>query len=199
MANKRDLYISIDIEADGPIPGDFSMISLGAAAFLLPSRVPVSTFEVNLQTLPNAGQNADTMQWWSRFPDAWAHATRAPVPAGEAMASLVEWVAAERKTHEADPVMVVYPSWDYMWVQWYLSKFVPEARSPFGLGSLDVKTLAMVALKIDRFKEAAKRRFPKRWAEGQPKHTHKAVEDAIGQGVLFVNIMNELTLPGERT
>lgn len=193
MTHKRDLYISIDIEADGPIPGDFSMISLGAAAFLLPSREPVSTFEVNLQRLPGAGQSPQTMGWWANFPEAWEHATKNPKSPDMAILDLVSWIYETRLKHDADPVMVVYPSWDYMWVQWYISKFSPEDRSPFGLGSLDVKTLAMVALKLDRFKEAAKRRFPKRWDEGQPPHTHKAIEDAIGQGVLFVNIMNELS------
>ncbi len=29
---KSDLYISVDIEADGPIPGEYSMLSLGAYA-----------------------------------------------------------------------------------------------------------------------------------------------------------------------
>ena len=29
----NDIYVSVDIEADGPIPGDFSMLSLGAVAF----------------------------------------------------------------------------------------------------------------------------------------------------------------------
>jgi hypothetical protein len=27
---KREIFISVDIEADGPIPGDYSMSSLGA-------------------------------------------------------------------------------------------------------------------------------------------------------------------------
>lgn len=192
MPIKRDIYISIDIEADGPHPGDFSMLSLGAAAFLLPSRVPVAQFEVNLERLPGAGQNKDTMEWWPKFPEAYAHSTRNPIPPEGAIAFLVDWVGDIRRAHNADPVMVVYPSWDYMWVQWYLSKFHPNPKSPFGLGSLDVKTLAMASLRLDRFKEASKRRFPKRWEEGQPKHTHKAVEDAIGQGVLFVNIINEI-------
>lgn len=192
MAIKRDIYISIDIEADGPYPGSFSMLSLGAAAFLPPSREPVATFEVNLKPLHGAGQHPDTMAWWSGYPDAWEHATKDPITPSYAINNLINWVAGLRQLHQADPVMVVYPSWDYMWVQWYLAKFSPEDRSPFGLGSLDVKTLAMASLKLTRFKEAAKRRFPKRWEEGQPKHTHKAVEDAIGQGVLFVNIINEL-------
>ena len=29
----EECYVSIDIEADGPIPGTYSMLSLGAAAF----------------------------------------------------------------------------------------------------------------------------------------------------------------------
>ena len=33
--------------------------------------------------------------------------------------------------------------------------------------------------------------MPKRWFKGAPKHTHKAIDDAIGQGVLFVNMMSD--------
>jgi len=33
MRSKKEIYVSIDIEADGPIPGPYSMLSIGAVAF----------------------------------------------------------------------------------------------------------------------------------------------------------------------
>jgi len=41
------------------------------------------------------------------------------------------------------------------------------------------------------FRQASKRRMPKRWFKGAPPHTHLAVEDAIGQGALFMNMLLE--------
>jgi hypothetical protein len=31
MAGRSELYVAVDVEADGPIPGPYSMISLGMA------------------------------------------------------------------------------------------------------------------------------------------------------------------------
>lgn len=49
--NKTEIYVSTDVEADGPIPGINSMLSFGSAAYLA-DKTLVGTFTVNLQTLP---------------------------------------------------------------------------------------------------------------------------------------------------
>jgi len=64
-------------------------------------------------------------------------------------------------------------------------KFVGE--SPFSHSALDIKTLAMAAMGTG-FRETTKERMPSHWF-GPEEHTHVAVEDAIGQGVLFCNIL----------
>ena len=46
-----ECYVSIDIEADGPVPGLHSMLSLGAAAFTSEG-VLGDTFSVNLESAP---------------------------------------------------------------------------------------------------------------------------------------------------
>jgi hypothetical protein len=38
------------------------------------------------------------------------------------------------------------------------------------------------------YREAVKRNMPKEWFDDLP-HTHKALDDAIGQGALFCNIL----------
>jgi len=69
MAN--EIYISTDIESDGPIPGPYSMLSFGSAAFV-PFEAGdgwnmIGTFEANLETLGGAQGHPDTMDWWG-FP-----------------------------------------------------------------------------------------------------------------------------------
>lgn len=186
--SKQDVYVSVDIEADGPYPGGHSMLSLGAAAFVLPNREPVGKYEINLTPLPGATQDPDTMNWWAKFPDAWAYSTKDPVDPAEGIPQFVAWVESLREF--GSPVLVTYPTWDYMWVQYYLCRF-NGGVTPFGIGSMDLKTLAMAMLKNDRFRSTAKRKMPKRWFEGTPKHTHKAIEDAVGQGIMLVNMLNE--------
>ncbi len=41
------------------------------------------------------------------------------------------------------------------------------------------------------YKKAVKKNMPKNWF-GKTKHTHKAIEDAIGQAELFQNMLKEL-------
>ena len=48
-----EIYVSTDVETDGPIPGPHSMLSFGSAAYLA-DKTLVSTFAVNLETLPGA-------------------------------------------------------------------------------------------------------------------------------------------------
>ena len=66
-----ECYVSIDIEADGPVPGLNSMLSLGAAAFTGDGAL-VGTFSANIEALPEAHEDPKTMRWWAGQPEAWA-------------------------------------------------------------------------------------------------------------------------------
>lgn len=65
-----EIYVSTDIETDGPIPGPNSMLSFASAAFLA-DKTLVSTFTANLEALPEANGDPDTMKWWEGQPEAW--------------------------------------------------------------------------------------------------------------------------------
>jgi len=51
--HRPEIYISTDIETNGPIPGEYSLLSFGSAAFTLDKKI-VATFSANLETLPGA-------------------------------------------------------------------------------------------------------------------------------------------------
>jgi len=55
-----EIYVSTDIEADGPVPGLNSMLSFASAAYL-PDKQLVATFSANLELLPGATSDPQTM------------------------------------------------------------------------------------------------------------------------------------------
>jgi hypothetical protein len=185
-----EIYVSTDVEVDGPIPGPHSMLSFGSAAYL-PDKTLVSTFGANLRTLPDATGDPDTMAWWDKHPEAWAACRTDPKDPAEVMLAYVRWL----DELPAKPVFVGYPAaFDFMFVYWYLRRFA--GRSPFSFAALDMKTMAMVLLDAP-YRHVSKRTMPKRWFDDLP-HTHVAIDDAIEQGALFCNMLAEMRASGRK-
>jgi hypothetical protein len=178
-----EIYVSTDVEADGPIPGPHSMLSFGSAAYSADKRL-VSTFSANLELLDGAAGDPGTMEWWRKQPEAWAEARRDPEDPAVVMPRYVQWL----KKLPGRPVFVGYPAaYDFLFVYWYLMRFAGE--SPFSHSALDIKTYAMAMLRKE-YRESVKKNMPRRWFDALP-HTHKALDDAIEQGALFCNMLAE--------
>jgi hypothetical protein len=185
-APRPEIYVSTDVETDGPIPGENSMLSMASVAFDEGGR-ELAAFSVNLETLPGAKANAKTMEWWQGQPAAWAAARKDAVPAKQAMDRYMIWL--ERL--QGEPVFVGYPLlFDMMFVYWYLMKFA--GRSPFSHSGIDIKTMAYTALGGESYRNATKKHMPRGWFPPNMPHTHVALDDAREQGLLFFNIRNVL-------
>jgi hypothetical protein len=177
-----EVYVSTDVETDGPIPGPHSMLSLASAAYL-PDKTLVDTFTANLVTLPGAAPDPATAAWWQRHPEAYK-ATRDN--AGDP-ADVMPRYAAWLRGLPARPVFVAYPAaFDFLFVYWYLIRFAGE--SPFSFAALDMKSFAMALLNTD-FRDTVKRNFPRHWFDAGLPHTHVALDDALEQGALFCNML----------
>lgn len=177
---KSDCYISVVIEADGPIPGVYSMLSLGACVVGEPGRA----FYVELQPIADAF-----------VPDALAVsgldrmrlASEGATPEA-ALRSFCAWVAAVTGP-EQRPVFVSFSSWDWTFVYYYLMRFV--GSSPFGHSSLDIKSCYMGRLG-GGWTATVKRRIAKEHPEllaGAGPHTHHALDDAQEQAELFRRLL----------
>jgi hypothetical protein len=177
----REIYISTDVETDGPIPGPHSMLSFASAAYTA-SKELLSTFTANLETLPGAQAHPKTAEWWASQPEAWAACREHPESPESAMRRYVAWL----KELGGRPVFVAYPAgFDFLFVYWYLIRFVGE--SPFSHSALDIKSYAMAMLNTD-YRQSTKRNMPRAWFDRLP-HTHVALDDAIEQGALFCNML----------
>ena len=177
-----ETYISVDIETDGPIPGDFSMLSLGAAAFDADGNL-ISTFAQNINQLPEASQDPDTMKWWSTQPKAWQALQSNVVNPVTAMKSFHEW-----QSQYTNPVFIAWPlSFEAMFLGHYLWKFA--GAHPFSYRWVDMRSYAAGTLKCN-ISSASQQNFPKHWSVDDP-HTHVAFEDAIEQGRIFMKMVKE--------
>lgn len=172
-----EIYTSTDVEADGPIPGRYSMLSFASAAFDVDGAM-LDTFSANLETLADADSDADTMAWWERNPEAWQACRRDLRDPAEAMVAYRDWLTAL----PGKPVFVGYPAaYDFMFVYWYLIRFA--GSSPFSHSALDLKSYAMAVLGTE-YRATTKRTMPRDWFGPAP-HTHVALDDAIEQGQLW--------------
>lgn len=180
---QSEIYISTDVETDGPIPGPHSMLSIGSAAYTADKQL-LATFSANLETLPGAQAHPKTAAWWATQPEAWAACRKDLEPPEAAMRRYADWI----KGLGGRPVFVAYPAgFDFLFVYWYLVRYTGD--SPFSHSALDMKTFAMALLKTG-YRDSTKTNMPRRWFDKLP-HTHVALDDAIEQGALFCNMLRE--------
>ncbi|HRH75467.1 MAG TPA: exonuclease, partial [Zoogloea sp.] len=65
-----EIYVSTDIETDGPVPGRNAMLSIASAAFTADKRM-VASFTANLLSPPECSPDPATLRWWRTQPEAW--------------------------------------------------------------------------------------------------------------------------------
>lgn len=195
MSNRAggEFYVSVDVETDGPIPGDYNMVAVGASvcgATLTDGQgfraVDGSTFYRELLTATPG--DPDTRRWL----EGQGFEIDSPQAIGPktAMTHFKEWVEVQARALNARPVYVAYPlSFDWSFTHWYFEHYLGPKSDPFGFSNaLDIKTA--FSIKSGRVLHGStKRNMPREVKSVKTPHTHNAKDDAVGQGELFVNLM----------
>ena len=185
--HRDDVYISADVETDGPIPGPYSMLSF---ALTVVGRFDGKTFQ-------RAGDRSATFVRELRpisdtfEPEALAvngldrdRLLVEGTPPEQAMTAAAEWV--REQVGDARAVLVAYPvAFDWSFLYWYFKRYANS--SPFGHSScLDIRSYYLAAAGTV-FDSAAKDEMPT-FLRAETPHTHDALDDAVEQGQLFANI-----------
>jgi len=179
-----EIYISTDIEADGPIPGPHSMLSFASVA-LRADGTQAGIFTANLEQLPGATPDPRTTEWWKQFPQAWEACRRDVRPPAAVMTEYLAWLTGL----SGQPVFVGWPAgYDFMWMYWYLVRFTGER--PFREGALDIRSYAM-GMRKSTYHRTSRSYLPKRWFDATLRHTHVALDDALEQGAVFCSMVAE--------
>ena len=188
MTTRLDLYVSADIEADGPVPGPYSMLSLGLCVAgvydgtRFERRDPTGrTFYRELRPISDEWQ-PDALAVSGLDRDRLVREGADPV---DAMTEAARWVG--EAADGCRPVLVGYPVvFDWMFLHWYWVRFT--GGSPFGHSScLDIKTLLQhhLGVVLDRVRKDA---VPEELRPAAA-HTHNALDDAVEQAELFANLL----------
>lgn len=166
-------YIMVDIEADGPIPGDYSMISLGAVVVdeqldrtFYGRLSPISDKYIEEALEVSGYTREETMT----FTD--------PV---SVMTDFETWLQANSTGR---PFFISDNNgFDWMFVCWYFHHFLQ--RNPFGHSSQNLGSMYK-GLVADTFKNFKHLR--------QTKHTHHPVDDAKGNAEALLIMKKEMGL-----
>jgi hypothetical protein len=179
MSSLPELYIAVDVEADGPIPGPYSMISLGMAVVGRPDLAfytelrPISDDFVP-KALAVSGLDRDRL-------------LREAPTAESAMQSAAKWVNGLRTTGR--PVFLAAPAvWDGMFVHWYFMRFT--GKSPFGAtgSGIDLRSYWM-GLTGSEWAESRKGTIKHTLGLTGIPHTHHAGEDAAELARVFEGVV----------
>lgn len=183
-----DIYFSADVETDGPIPGPFSMLSLGLVYagsfdghhFCRPKDYAVNFYKelkpISEQFEPEAlkvnGLDRNRLILNGANPE-------------DAMTQAAEWVKSIAGSGK--PVLVAYPlSFDWSWLYWYFVRF-SRIGSPFNHSQcFDIKTAPAVKAHQPIGDSGRSRLNPSLSVHRQ--HTHNALEDAIEQAEISANV-----------
>ena len=156
------MWYSVDVEADGPIPGEYSMISFG-----------IVVVEPGLHRTFYKEVKPISEKW---IPEALAvsgfsrEKTLGFEEPAKAMQELCDWVVAVQGHTNSRPMFLSDNNgFDWQFVNYYLWKFA--GRNPFGHSSTNLGSLykGMQKDTFQNFKHLRKTR-----------HTHNALDDAKG-------------------
>ncbi|MBI5732257.1 MAG: 3'-5' exonuclease [Candidatus Magasanikbacteria bacterium] len=174
---KKEIFISVDIEADGPIPGDYSMLSIGACVVGSPDK----SFYMELKPI---SEKFDPEALRVCCFDRGVLINEATDPE-KAMKEFSVWVD-DICGDEYRPVFVAFnATFDWMFVHWYLIRFA--GRNPFGISGLDIKAYYMGVLGKEFWADTSKSRLDDRFLSSRL-HTHNALDDAREQADIFMKI-----------
>jgi DNA polymerase III epsilon subunit-like protein len=178
-----ETYVSVDVEASGPAPGRYSLLSIGACLVDDPTR----TFYAELQPVGEAA-TAEAMTVHNLD---LATLKRDGLPPAEAMKRFEAWLKAVVPDGALPVFLGFNAAFDWMFVADYFDRFL--GRNPFGHAALDLKAYYM-GLTGGSWSDTTKRALARRYPD-HPYLTHNALQDAIDQAALFRRMRGEHSRP----
>lgn len=188
MPATPDLYFSVDVEADGPIPGPFSMLSFG---LVVAGRFDGQKFDSLLEEHKTFYRELKPISP-SFVPEALEvsgldreRLAREAADPSKAMTEARRWVLDQAQDDR--PVLTGFPLlFDWLFIYWYFERFAEEG-SPFDHSAgLDMKTMyqqkAAVTMSNAGLGDLPEVLQPHR------EHTHNALDDALRQAEIFVRM-----------
>jgi ribonuclease T len=172
----EEKYISVDIEASGPIPGKYSMLALGACTI---GETPNSFYRELKPITDNYVSEAMKVNKLSL-----EKLSRDGQQPKVVMLEFKEWIELQSNGNAA--VFVGFNAgFDWQFVNWYFHTYLGE--NPFGIAALDIKAYYMGKIGCKWSQTKAKEIIDKYQID--IKQTHNALDDARAQACIFSKLL----------
>ena len=183
------VYFSVDVEASGPVPALYNLVSIGAVPVVRRSGSwgpEEERFYVELKPIaPGFDSGAMAVHGIPR-----ERLERQGVEAGEALRRLDRFVR-ERAREGAKAVFVGHnAAFDWAYLSYYFELY--RLRNPFGYKALDIKSLAMGRLGIGWF-DTSKENLASLLPSLPPQdaaRVHRADYDALYQALILCALLD---------
>lgn len=187
--DSKTVYACIDIEASGPVPGFYNMVSIGGVAVRLSngSHVRGEEFYYELKPISEGfDEHAMSIHGITR-----AHLETNGVDAREVLLKISDWVSAVKG--DAERVLFVGHNapFDWMYVAWYFAW--AGLKNPFGYNALDTKALMMGRLGLP-WRSCNKERLLVEFAQLEgpdAADVHNALHDARFQADILIALLDD--------
>lgn len=173
-----ETFVSVDIEAAGPNPSQYSLLTIGATIVGRPrSTLYLELRPVNQNFVPEALA-------LSRL--SMARLAEHGLEPSQGMREFEAWLKAEAK---GKPVFVGFnAAFDWMFVNDYFYRFL--GRNPFGHAPIDIKSFYM-GVKCVPWEGTSLREVSLQYL-GDRQFTHHALRDAMDQAEIFEKLLTEM-------
>ncbi|EHC3550220.1 3'-5' exonuclease [Salmonella enterica subsp. enterica serovar Heidelberg] len=175
--NYQEHYVSVDVETSGPIPGEYSLLSIGACLVADPEtsiylELQPDSVRHDAEAVAISGLDLDVLK-------------RDGLPAHEAMRAFAQWVNVIAQSGRPVVFVGLNAPFDWSFVNYYFHKYLGD--NPFGFTAIDMKAYFMGATCCS-------------WKETKSSHmvacltpsrkpNHNALDDALFQAELFALMM----------
>lgn len=178
-----EAFVSVDIEAAGPHPSRYALLSIGACLVADPRH----SFYVELK--PDSLHATEEALRVSQF--SIENLLETGVPPAEAMAHFETWISAEVPPGQ-NPIFVAFNApFDWMFVNDYFYRYL--GRNPFGYSALDIKAFYM-GMTGTLWSQSTFDHIATRYFEGRTL-THNALQDARDQAFIFQAMLGNVVHP----
>lgn len=179
-SSNEEFFIVVDVEAAGPNPSNYSMLSIGACSITSPQQ----TFYVEMQ--PDKPDFDPEALGYSQL--SIEHLQAEGIAPKQAMEDFGKWVA-ECVPHGCEPVFTALNApFDWMFVNDYFHRYL--GYNPFGYKALDIKPLFMGLYKTT-WGETSYEKIIKITPDQYPL-SHHALDDAVQTARIFQTMLAEI-------
>ncbi|WEF13011.1 3'-5' exonuclease [Pectobacterium actinidiae] len=178
----NEIYISVDVETSGPVPGEFSLLSIGACLV----QEPTTSFYIELQ--PDSLRHDDEALAVAGL--SLQHLQQNGLPPIKAMECFYEWIFTVKQPEMKVIFVGLNAPFDWSFINYYFHKYLGD--NPFGFTAIDIKAYYM-GLTGCLWSETKSSRMAERLCPvNHP--SHNAMNDARFQAELFALMIEEQKL-----